>query len=89
MRLSLSDADQPDGKGRRRIAYERLLLDLIRDNKTLFVRRDEVERAWEWVDDIAKIWSDAGQPPRFYAPGSWGPPGAAGLIERTNRAWHG
>ena len=87
--LSLSDSDTPDGKGQRRIAYERLLLDIIKDNKTLFVRRDEVERAWEWVDDIAKAWSEIGQPPRPYAPGSWGPPGAAGLIERTGRAWHG
>jgi glucose-6-phosphate 1-dehydrogenase len=89
MELSLSDAELSGARGKRRIAYERLLLDLIKDNKTLFVRRDEVERAWEWVDDIAKAWSEIGQPPRPYAPGSWGPPGAAGLIERTGRAWHG
>jgi glucose-6-phosphate 1-dehydrogenase len=90
VRLSLSDADAPDGtRGRRRIAYERLLLDLIHDNKTLFVRRDEVERAWAWIDDIAAAWAESGQPPRAYAPGTWGPPGAAGLIERSGRAWHG
>jgi glucose-6-phosphate 1-dehydrogenase len=90
VRLSLSDADLASGeRGRRRIAYERLLLDIINDNKTLFVRRDEVERAWEWIDDIAKAWTDGGQAPRPYAPGSWGPPGAAGLIERSGRAWHG
>jgi glucose-6-phosphate 1-dehydrogenase len=88
--LSLSAANGgKNDKARRRIAYERLFLDLIKDNKTLFVRRDEVERAWEWVDDIAQVWRELGQPPRGYAPGSWGPPGAAGLIERSGRAWHG
>lgn len=73
---------------RRRIAYERLILDALNGNSTLFVRRDEVEKAWEWVDGVNDAWRKAGQPPRSYAAGSWGPAGAFALIEREGRAWH-
>jgi glucose-6-phosphate 1-dehydrogenase len=73
---------------RRRIAYERLILDALNGNSTLFVRRDEVEKAWEWVDGVNDAWKKAGQPPRSYAAGSWGPAGAFALIEREGRAWH-
>jgi glucose-6-phosphate 1-dehydrogenase len=76
-----------DDGGRRRIAYERLLLDVINDNPALFVRRDEVELAWRWIDGIADAWSDLSMAPRPYAAGSWGPPGAYALLERTGRAW--
>ena len=73
---------------RRHIAYERLLLDVIHGVSTLFVRRDEVEEAWTWVDGISQAWADAGLVPKPYAAGSWGPAGAFALIERTERVWH-
>jgi len=73
---------------RRRIAYERLILDALRGNSTLFVRRDEVEKAWEWVDGINDAVRKNGVSPRPYAAGAWGPAGAFALIERENRTWH-
>ena len=73
--------------GRRRIAYERLLLDVMSGNQALFVRRDEVELAWSWIDSIADTWTDLGIAPKPYAAGSWGPAGAFALLERTGRAW--
>jgi glucose-6-phosphate 1-dehydrogenase len=87
--LSLSLLRAYEGPGaRRRIAYERLLLDVITGNSTLFVRRDEVEAAWRWVDGVADAWREAGMAPRPYAAGSWGPAGAFALIERSERAWY-
>ena len=87
--LSLSLLRAYEGPGaRRRIAYERLLLDVINGVSTLFVRRDEVEEAWSWVDGVAEAWREAGLTPRPYAAGSWGPAGAFALIERSGRAWH-
>jgi glucose-6-phosphate 1-dehydrogenase len=85
--LSLMRAYQGPG-ARRRIAYERLLLDVIGGNSTLFVRRDEVEEAWRWVDGVADAWKEAGLTPKPYAAGSWGPAGAFALIERAGRAWY-
>ncbi len=58
---------------RRRIAYERLLLDLIDGDPTLFVRRDEVEAQWAWIDQIRTGWAETGLTPVSYAAGSWGP----------------
>ncbi|HZZ32231.1 MAG TPA: glucose-6-phosphate dehydrogenase [Phenylobacterium sp.] len=88
MPLSLSLLRAYEGPGsRRRIAYERLLLDVVHGNSTLFVRRDEVEEAWRWVDGVADAWAAAGMAPKLYAAGSWGPSGAFALIERTERAW--
>jgi glucose-6-phosphate 1-dehydrogenase len=86
--LSLARALGEEG-GRRRIAYERLLLDVFRGDSTLFVRRDEVEEAWRWVDAVEAAWADAGLAPKPYPAGSWGPAGAFALIERTGRAWNG
>ncbi len=87
--LSLSLAKAYSGpNARRRIAYERLILDVIQGNSTLFVRRDEVERAWEWVDGVAAAWRESGMGPKPYAAGSWGPAGAFALIERSGRAWY-
>jgi glucose-6-phosphate 1-dehydrogenase len=73
---------------RRRIAYERLILDALRGNSTLFVRRDEVEKAWEWVDGVNDAVRKNGASPRPYAAGTWGPAGAFALIEREGRTWH-
>jgi glucose-6-phosphate 1-dehydrogenase len=69
-------------------AYERLLMDVIRSNQTLFMRRDEVEAAWKWVDPILKGWEDAGQKAQGYTSGTWGPSQAIALIERDGRTWH-
>ena len=73
---------------RRRIAYERLLLDLIEDDPTLFVRRDEVEAQWEWIDTIRTGWVASGMQPRPYAAGTWGPSAAIALTERDGVSWH-
>ncbi|MDP3173002.1 MAG: glucose-6-phosphate dehydrogenase [Phenylobacterium sp.] len=89
MPLSLSLLRAYSGPGaRRRIAYERLLLDVVNGASTLFVRRDEVEAAWRWIDGIAEAWRDAGLATKPYAAGSWGPAGAFALIERAGRAWY-
>jgi glucose-6-phosphate 1-dehydrogenase len=86
--LSLSLLSTYEGKGgRRRIAYERLLLDVLHGDATLFVRRDEVEEAWRWVDGVADAWAEANIAPKPYAAGSWGPSGAFALIERFGKAW--
>jgi len=68
-------------------AYERLLLDVVRGNQTLFMRRDEVEAAWRWVDPILEAWRNAKEPPRPYTAGTWGPSAAIALIERDGRTW--
>ena len=73
---------------RRRIAYERLLLDLIGGDPTLFVRRDEVEAQWTWIDAIRAGWAKKGMTPRPYGAGSWGPSAAIGLTERDGVTWH-
>jgi glucose-6-phosphate 1-dehydrogenase len=87
--LSLSLAKAYSGpNARRRIAYERLILDVIQGNRTLFVRRDEVERAWEWIDGVAAAWRESGMAPKPYGAGTWGPAGAFALIERSGRAWY-
>jgi glucose-6-phosphate 1-dehydrogenase len=72
---------------RRRIAYERLLLDLIEGDPTLFVRRDEVEAQWEWIDAIRAGWAENGMEPRPYAAGTWGPAAAIALTERDGVSW--
>ena len=81
-----------DGNGpkpaRRRIAYERLILDAINGNNAHFVRRDEVEAAWTWVDGIAEAWTKAYPKPNLYAAGANGPSSATLLIERDGRAWN-
>ncbi len=73
---------------RRRIAYEQLLLDLIEGRQTLFVRRDEVEAQWAFIDAIRKAWAENGTEPRPYTAGSWGPSAAIALIERDNASWN-
>ena len=73
---------------RRRIAYERLILDAIEGDPTLFVRRDEVEAAWTWIDGILEGWRRTGMTPRAYAAGTWGPSAAIALPERFGHSWH-
>jgi glucose-6-phosphate 1-dehydrogenase len=72
----------------KRIAYERLLLDLIEGKQTLFVRRDEVEAQWAWIDAIRVEWAREGLQPKPYAAGSWGPSAAIALAERNGVSWH-
>lgn len=69
-------------------AYERLVMDVIRGNQTLFMRRDEVEAAWRWIDPILAAWAETRQETRGYTSGTWGPSAAIALIERDGRTWH-
>jgi glucose-6-phosphate 1-dehydrogenase len=69
-------------------AYERLLMDVIRGNQTLFMRRDEVEAAWKWIDPIQRAWEDSRQEAQGYTSGTWGPSASIALIERDGRTWH-
>ena len=73
---------------RRRIAYERLLLDLIEGDPTLFVRRDEVEAQWAFIDRLRASWTEAGMTPAPYASGGWGPKASADLMNAEGRAWN-
>ncbi len=68
-------------------AYERLLLDVVRGNQTLFMRGDEVEAAWQWVDPIIEAWQLSGEQPESYDNASQGPAGAMELMARNNRRW--
>jgi glucose-6-phosphate 1-dehydrogenase len=83
------DLDRGDafGQDRSRIAYERLYLDALEGNGTLFVRRDEVEAAWTWIDGIAAGWREHGGPPRPYPAGTAGPSSAVALTERHGHSW--
>jgi glucose-6-phosphate 1-dehydrogenase len=71
-------------------AYERLLLDALAGRLNLFVRSDEQEQAWRWVEPVLDAWArdnDAGGGSRPYAAGSWGPPAASALVARDGYAW--
>jgi glucose-6-phosphate 1-dehydrogenase len=69
-------------------AYERLLLDVMAGDPTLFMRRDAVEAAWRWIMPILDRWeADAAAQPAGYAAGEWGPGAADRLIEATGRRW--
>ncbi len=84
------DISMPDAFAgpKKRIAYERLLLDLIEGDQTLFVRRDEVEAQWDWIDAIRAGWAEHNVTPRTYTAGSWGPSAAIALAERDGVTWH-
>jgi glucose-6-phosphate 1-dehydrogenase len=68
-------------------AYERLLLDVLRGQLTLFMRSDELEAAWEWVEPILDYWDQEEDEPFPYAAGTWGPPAASALIGRDGLQW--
>lgn len=83
--MSFADAivdgeDVPD-------AYERLIMDVIRGNQTLFMRGDEVEAAWAWTDPIIEEWTSRGTRPQGYDAGSSGPEDALMLMHRDGRRW--
>jgi len=68
---------------KRRIAYERLMIDALKGDQTLFVRDDEVEAAWRWIDSVSHAWSAAKTPSLEYPAGAWGPPGAERFLPGT------
>lgn len=68
-------------------AYERLLLDTMMGDSTLFARRDEVETAWSWLDPLLAAWKDDPSGPDLYAAGTWGPASADHLVEKDGRRW--
>jgi glucose-6-phosphate 1-dehydrogenase len=82
--LSFSEAFQstriPD-------AYERLLLEASQANQALFIRRDEIEQAWGWIDSIQDAWRGLHDPPKPYPAGSWGPAASVALLSRDSREW--
>lgn len=69
-------------------AYERLLLEAMRGIQALFVRRDEVEEAWKWVDSIMDAWAMDNEPPKPYQSGTWGPIASVAMITRDGRSWN-
>lgn len=69
-------------------AYERLLLESMRGIQALFVRRDEVEEAWKWVDSIMEAWDADNDLPKPYQAGTWGPLSSATMITRDGRSWN-
>ncbi|MFD1539540.1 glucose-6-phosphate dehydrogenase [Nonomuraea guangzhouensis] len=69
-------------------AYERLLTDVLAGNPTLFMRRDEVAAAWQWIDPILASWESSAELPEPYPAGSTGPAGAHELLARSGRVWH-
>jgi glucose-6-phosphate 1-dehydrogenase len=75
-----SFADQPD-------AYERLLLDAMAGDQTLFLRNDEVEVSWEYMTRVLEDWADKQTEPEFYEVGSWGPAAADTLLKQDGREW--
>jgi glucose-6-phosphate 1-dehydrogenase len=83
--LSLDFADA--FKTRQLDAYERLLTDVINGTLTLFMRRDELEAAWSWIDPIRAAWQQHDERPKSYTAGSWGPAAASSLIGRDGFAW--
>ncbi|QXH51507.1 glucose-6-phosphate dehydrogenase [Pseudomonas fakonensis] len=93
MRLAPVELDlnlaQAFAQTRRWEAYERLLLDVLEGDSTLFMRRDEVEAAWAWIDPIVQGWEEHFQAPRPYPAGSNGPEQANSLLAHQGRKWHG
>jgi len=63
-------------------------MEVIRGNPALFMRRDEVETAWAWVDRIISAWQERDIGVEKYVPGTWGPAGSALMLDRDNRGWH-
>ena len=68
-------------------AYERLLLEAIQGNQYLFVHRDEVEYAWQWIDGIRDAWANSGEGPKSYQAGTWGPAASVTMLAQDGREW--
>jgi glucose-6-phosphate 1-dehydrogenase len=76
-----------DNNNHKQDAYQRLLLDVVRGDQTLFMRSDEVEAAWKWIDPIIAAWEQSGIPPETYDAGTEGPAGAIELMAKGRRRW--
>ncbi|WP_377186236.1 glucose-6-phosphate dehydrogenase [Ruegeria meonggei] len=85
--LDMSFADALGDESQSPDAYERLVMDVIRGDQTLFMRGDEAEAAWAWVDPIVKGWEERGDRPARYDQGSSGPEEALMLMHRDGRRW--
>ncbi|MEZ7815058.1 MAG: glucose-6-phosphate dehydrogenase, partial [Burkholderiaceae bacterium] len=72
---------------RRAEAYERLLVDVVKGRLTHFMRRDELEAAWSWVEPILNGWAASGEPPKAYNAGTWGPAASSALMARSEHTW--
>jgi glucose-6-phosphate 1-dehydrogenase len=70
-------------------AYERLITDVVKGNLTLFMRGDELDAAWAWIDPIREGWNQSEEPPRQYVAGTWGPAASSALVSRDGFTWHG
>ncbi|AGF76902.1 glucose-6-phosphate 1-dehydrogenase [Desulfocapsa sulfexigens DSM 10523] len=84
--LDLSFSDAFSGE-RVADAYERLILETMIGNQSLFIRRDEVERSWQWIDTIQNAWAQSSEPPKRYPAGTWGPVASVALLARDGREW--
>ncbi|RZM76406.1 glucose-6-phosphate dehydrogenase [Pseudoalteromonas rubra] len=80
------ELSQQYSKGFHSDAYKRLMLDAAANNPALFIHRDEVREAWQWIDPIIARWQEKGTP-SLYRAGSWGPEAADELLEENNHAW--
>ncbi len=87
--LDMSFAEALGPKAATPDAYERLIMDVIRGNQTLFMRNDEVEAAWAWTDPIIRGWESRGDAPKPYDAFSYGPDDATVMMRRDGRAWKG
>lgn len=85
LNLSFSEAFDAD---RIPDAYEKLLLEVLLGDQSLFVRRDEVEQAWTWVDGILAAWKNSNEKPESYQAGTWGPVASIALLAREDRSWY-
>ena len=89
--MSLNLAFHAEGARRapRRLdAYERLLMDVVRGRLALFVRRDELEAAWRWIEPILAGWEKMHEAPKPYTAGTWGPAASSALVGREGAIWH-
>ena len=86
--VELHLTDDSDNTGHSHDAYERLLLDAVHGDQTLFMRRDEVEAAWLWTDSIIEAWKEAGTPIQPYNAGTMGPGAATALTALDGRNWY-
>lgn len=82
------ELNAPIDGARKPLAYERLMLDVIRSNPTHFMRLDEVEAAWKWADVILEAWAENVVPMKSYSAGTDGPSASIAMIERDGRSWH-
>jgi glucose-6-phosphate 1-dehydrogenase len=85
--LDMAFAERQDAGWRMPDAYERLVMDVVRGHQTLFMRGDEVEAAWQWIDPIIDAWQLSGTKPDGYEPGSSGPISAIEMMARDGRRW--